>query len=119
MPQYISVSTRDGTRMFDLDDPILFMSTTFPTYEEACTKLATLDERCFPLLREASDGGWAILVHSQKQPEDLTTGRSIKETLRLCLKTVAPWLPLLVKLLTHFLSVVLIVWNYTGGTRDD
>ena len=67
MAQYISVSSRWGDFAFDLDQPLLFKDRLFPTYEQACVELATLDERCYPLLRQADSGEWAILVHCQER----------------------------------------------------
>lgn len=67
MSNYISIDSQWGALTFDLDQPLLFKNQTFATKADARAELATLDERSFPLLRQASSGEWAILVHCQER----------------------------------------------------
>lgn len=70
MAQYISVPTQWGNLTFDLDRPRVFKDRVFRTESEAHAELATLDERCYPLLRRTDAGEWVILVHSQERRDE-------------------------------------------------
>lgn len=74
MAHYISIKSQYGNLTFDLDRPIVFQDTTFPTRERAIKEWRTLDGRSFPVLQLASNGEWIILVHGHVQDWERRAG---------------------------------------------